>query len=232
MSRPVFLSARWRHLALFNFEVDPAVLTAYLPAGTELDFFEGRTYVSLVGFLFQRTSLFGFLPALFHRDFEEVNLRFYVLRRTAAEVRRGVVFIKEAVPRPLLAWTARALYGENYVATAMGSRIEAGRSCGYTWGPLSMTVETDGRRLDLADDSHERWITEHHWGYTRLSGRETIEYEVKHPIWVLRRVTSHELRGDLAAFYGAGFAPAFARAPRSVCLADGSDVTVHWPSRL
>src|SRR4051812_34316965 len=113
-AKATFLSADWRHLVLVNYEVDPALLGPFVPYGTELDFYDGKTYVSLVAFLFERTNILGWLPALFHRDFKEVNLRFYVRRRTPEGTRRGVVFIKELVPKPLLAWAARAFYGENY----------------------------------------------------------------------------------------------------------------------
>ena len=93
-----FLTAEWRHLAMLNYEVAPEVLAPYVPRGTQLDFFQGRTYVSLVGFLFRKTKVLG-LPILFHRNFEELNLRCYVVREEQGESRRGVVFIKELVPR-------------------------------------------------------------------------------------------------------------------------------------
>jgi uncharacterized protein YqjF (DUF2071 family) len=94
-----FLTAEWRKLIMANYVVAESVLQQYLPVGTELDRYDGRCYVSLVGFLFQNTRLKS-VPIPFHRTFEEVNLRFYVRHtKSSGEQRRGVVFLSELVPR-------------------------------------------------------------------------------------------------------------------------------------
>src|SRR5580658_4122637 len=54
-----FLTAQWRYLAMLNYTIDPAVLQPLLPPGTELDFFNDTTYVSVVGFRFLRTKVCG-----------------------------------------------------------------------------------------------------------------------------------------------------------------------------
>src|SRR5471030_1643955 len=107
-STSVFLTAEWRHLAMLNYEINPQILAPFVPIGTELDFWDGKAFVSVVGFLFQNTRVLG-IPIPFHRNFEEVNLRFYVRRKAEGEWRRGVVFVKELVPRWAIAATARAL---------------------------------------------------------------------------------------------------------------------------
>src|ERR1700732_2347962 len=113
-SKRVFLSAEWRDLVMLNYDVEPGLLSRFVPPGTVLDSFEGRTYISLVGFRFCNTRLLGCFPVPFHADFDEVNLRFYVRRKEGSDDRRGVVFIDEVAPRRSLAATARLLYGENY----------------------------------------------------------------------------------------------------------------------
>src|SRR6202165_4548966 len=118
-----FLTANWRYLAMLNFVADPKILQPLLPSETELDFHEGQTFLSVVGFLFLDTRVVG-LPIPLHRDFEEVNLRFYVRRKSANEWRRGVVFVRELVPRPAIAIVARTFYGENYVALPMKHQID------------------------------------------------------------------------------------------------------------
>ena len=110
-----FLTANWRYLAILNYTVDPRLLAPFVPLGTEIDFENGETFLSVVGFLFLDTRLLG-LPIPLYRDFEEVNLRFYVRRKSADTWRRGVVFIRELVPRRAIALIARACYGENYLA--------------------------------------------------------------------------------------------------------------------
>jgi uncharacterized protein YqjF (DUF2071 family) len=79
MHQSRFLTAEWNNLLLLNYAVDPCLLERFVPAGTELDVFEGRNYLSLVGFEFNRSRIFGFAVP-FHQAFEEVNLRFYVRR--------------------------------------------------------------------------------------------------------------------------------------------------------
>jgi hypothetical protein len=122
-SETIFLTAEWRWLAMLNYEIDPRFLAPFVPAGTELDFWNGKTYLSLVGFLFRDCRVRGFsIP--FHRHFEEVNLRFYVRHKADDGWRRGVVFIKELVPRRAIAFIARTLYNENYFALPMSHRID------------------------------------------------------------------------------------------------------------
>src|SRR5438552_945189 len=108
-----FLTAQWRTLLMLNFEADPAVLLPFVPAGTELDHWRGTTFVSVVGFRFLEARLLS-LPIPFHQAFDEVNLRFYVRRRGPEGWRRGVVFLKEIVPRRAVTAVARWLFGENF----------------------------------------------------------------------------------------------------------------------
>lgn len=121
MNSPTFLTAEWRKLIMANYEADPKLLEPYLPYGTELDLFQGRCYLSLVGFLFQKVRLMG-VPVPFHTVFPEVNLRFYVCFKSREGWRRGVVFIKEIVPRPALTLVARTFYGEPYQTMPMQYR--------------------------------------------------------------------------------------------------------------
>src|SRR5437667_2945790 len=118
-----FLTANWRYLAMLNYVVDPALIEPLVPVGTDIDYENGETFVSIVGFLFLDTRLLG-LPIPLHRDFEEVNLRFYVRRKSADTWRRGLVFVRDLVPRRAIALVARACYGENSLAVSIKHEIE------------------------------------------------------------------------------------------------------------
>jgi uncharacterized protein YqjF (DUF2071 family) len=173
----VFLSAEWRDLVMLNYEVDPQLLSEYVPRGTELDSFGGKTYVSLVGFRFLRTKLFGVLPLPFHSNFDEVNLRFYVRRREGDEERRGVVFIREIVPKRAVAWLARMAYGENYSRYPMRHLVSANggvKSAEYEWrlrgSWAKLHAEGEGDPGFPGEGSLEQFITEHYWGYSALPG--------------------------------------------------------------
>lgn len=240
--RSPFLTAEWRHLAMLNFEVDPTLVRPFIPAGTELDDFGGRTFVSLVGFLFLDTRVFGIrIPG--HGDFEEVNLRFYVRRKTSDGWRRAVVFIKELVPRTAIALTARVFYGENYVAVPMSHRIEvlnehgdAIRHVSYRWRSGGqehhMRLVARGEAREIAAGSEEEFITEHYWGYARRRDGSTLEYHVEHPRWRVWTAREAQFEGDAARLYGERFAACLRAAPVSAFLIDGSAVKVFHATRL
>ena len=227
-----FLTARWTNLAMLNYEVDPAVLAPYVPAGTELDSWQGHTFASIVGFLFLDTLLLG-LPVPGHRNFEELNLRFYVRRQDPEGWRRGVVFVKEIVPRPAIALVARLAYGENYVAHPMSHLIENEedqlRTTTYTcWSDErrhELRVVVDGPPALPPAGSAAEFITEHYWGYARGRDGRTVEYQVTHPQWSVYPVRKAHFDADIAALYGPQFVP-FLQEPASAFVAAGSVVTV------
>jgi len=235
----VFLTAEWRFLAMFNYEIDPATLAPFIPAGTELDFWNGKSYVSVVGFLFQNTRVGG-VPIPFHRDFEEVNMRFYVRRKADDGWRRGVVFVKELVPRRAIAFVARKCYKENYFAVPMTHRIEKIheniKAVSYSWCSdgrenfLRVTVSGDSQ--SVADGSLSEFISEHYWGYTKLRDGFTMEYHVERPRWRIWEAQTAELRCDAANLYGEHFHEVFSRPPTSAFLADGSGVKVYRGIKL
>lgn len=230
---PVFLTATWRDLAILNFEADPRLLKPLVPVGTELDAYGGRTVVSIVGFLFLDTRVAG-IPVPGHRNFEEVNLRFYVRREVDGERRRGVVFVRELVPRRAVAWTARALYGERYDVAVMRHEredVDGTRSVSYEWrrgnarGRIS--VKAAGESVAIRDGSEEEFIADHAWGYVGREGRTTLEYRVEHPKWRLWHPASVKFECDAATFYGPAWASMLSRPPISSFLADGSEIVVR-----
>ena len=235
---PRFLAAEWGPLAMLNYEVDPAVLAARVPAGCELDAWDGRTFVSVVGFWFARTRVLG-LAIPFHRHFEEVNLRFYVRHKGADGWRRGVVFVKELVPRRAIALAARWLYNENYAALPMRHAIDvtdARGSVAYEWRRSGawerLSVGYSGPASVPPEDSEESFITEHYWGYARQRDGGTIEYQVEHPRWRVWRADRAALSCDVASLYGREFAEPLSGAPSTAFVADGSPVIVRRGRRI
>jgi uncharacterized protein YqjF (DUF2071 family) len=231
-----FLTADWRYLAMLNFAVDPKILEPLLPSKTELDFHKGQTFLSVVGFLFLDTRVIG-LPIPLHRNFEEVNLRFYVRRKSAEEWRRGVVFVRELVPRRAIAFIARTFYDEPYLALPMRHVLECkeGRVFaeyqwrrGRRWETLAMTAT--GEPQNAAEGSHEEFITEHYWGYTaRRDG--SSEYRVEHPRWRLWTAETTKFEADVATLYGPQFVEPLAAKAVSGFIAEGSPIRVHRRNR-
>jgi uncharacterized protein YqjF (DUF2071 family) len=212
-----------------NYEIDPAILADRVPHGTEIDLQDGRCFVSLVGFMFLDTRVLGFLIP-FHINFEEVNLRFYVKYETDGEVRRGVCFIKEIVPRPAIATLARVLYGEPYECWQM-SHERTDELISYTWSKggsvNTVSVKPDKNTGVPAAGSHGEFIIEHYWGYTKRSGGRVDEYRVEHPKWELFSVTDEQIDVDFGSTYGEDFAFLNGQGPYSILLAKGSEISVY-----
>ncbi len=213
------------------------ILTPLVPPGTEIDFENGETFVSVVGFLFLDTRLLG-LPIPLHRDFEEVNLRFYVRKKSADTWRRGVVFVRELVPRRAIAMIARACYGENYLAVPMkheiehvdgNLKVEYSWRRGHKWESLKMSAT--GEPQAIPQGSHEEFITEHYWGYTSLR-KGCSEYRVEHPRWKIWNADRFEFRADVATLYGEQFVETLNVPPRSAFIAEGSPIQVLLRERL
>ncbi len=241
-----FLTAEWRKLIMAQYAIDPATLSPWLPPGVELDLYRNRCYVSLVGFLFDRVRVLG-LPVPFHTRFAEVNLRFYVARIAPDGTRRrGVVFIREFVPRAAITIIANSLYEEPYATLPMRYTIASTPTelnVSYAWSHAnrwhSLAVEASPSPQPIAPDSEEEFITEHYFGYTRRTrgllsraSARTSEYGVLHPRWSTYPIRSHTIQLDTAALYGPAFADLANRPPDNILLAEGSAVAVLPGRRL
>ena len=236
MSRP-FLTAAWRHLLMINYEVDPHVLRPFVPRGTEIDLWTGRTFLSVVGFQFLDTRVRGLaIPG--HRNFPEVNLRFYLQRSGSDGLRRGVAFVQELVPRKAIALIARWVYNERSVARPMRQDVQLpdppGRPAGsvaYGWKALrrwyTIQAGIEGGPSLPAAGSEAQFITEHYWGYVCQRNGSTVEYQVEHPPWRVWQAARVEIDPELPDFYGPPFAEALRRPPSSAFVAEGSEVCVR-----
>jgi len=222
-----FLNAYWKNLVLINYKIDPLLLKPYVPKGTELDFFNEKCYVSVVGFMFMDTKVLG-LKLLKHINFEEVNLRFYVKHND----KRGVVFIKEIVPKRLITLVANSLYHEHYHTTKMKHKwleqsdtkhFEYQWKLGNQW--QSIAVTTVKEFSEIPNHSEEQFITEHYFGYTKHNNK-TFEYEVEHPSWRQLQVKDYQLHIDFEANYGPHFKQLQNADQTSVILAEGSQIKV------
>jgi uncharacterized protein len=229
-----FLTAYWENLIMANYEVSPELLQPFVPLGTELDDFEGKHYVSLVGFMFLKSKIFG-LPIPFFGTFEEVNLRFYVKRIVNGEVRRGVVFINETVPNKSVAWLANKLYKEHYIAIPTKHKWEIGsvsKKIEYFWKLNNqwnhLKVDAQSEASPMVESGFEAFIFEHYYGYTKVNQEQSLEYKIDHPSWLTNKVTAFDIQCDFRNMYGEAFAYLKDRNPESVLLAEGSAISVKW----
>ncbi len=235
LAEDVFLSAEWRNLLLVTYAMDPQLLTPYLPPNVELDTIDGQAFASLVAFEFKETRLRGFkIP--FHVNFPEVNLRFYVKRKEGNQKKRGVVFIRELVPKPAISIVANALYNERYRTRLMGFERDKHRGrdrfnyrifAGGHWQKIRFSVCEIQNELPAAD-SLEHFFKEHDRGFGVSHRGQPLAYRVEHPHW---RVYS-ELDYDLSMLdYGKLFGPKWSflnsKAPYHAMAAMGSPVKIY-----
>lgn len=229
-----FLNASWENLIMANYIIEPKILSPYLPKGVELDFYNGETYISLVGFMFKNTKLFN-IPIPVFGTFEEINLRFYVTRKDGNEIKRGVVFINETVPNKLVAYIANSLYNEHY--TAIPTRHEWSINAdikdikyqwklGKMWNCLSVSAATE--KKPMANDSFEEFIFEHYYGYSKINKTTSEEYRIEHARWNTNDVIQYNINCDFEKMYGKDFNFLNNSKPKNVILAEGSSIAVKW----
>ena len=230
----IFLKANWENIIMVNYEIDPKILIPFLPKGVEIDLFNGKCYISLVGFMFKKTKLFN-IPIPWFGTFEEINLRFYVVRRENNEIKRGVVFINETIPYPIVAWMANKLYKEHYTVVPTKhaitnevkiKKVEFEWFINKKWN--SIYVESSTKSSPMKQDSLEKFIYEHYYGYTKIDESKTEEYKLQHPSWKTNEVINYNIDCDFEAMYGKSFSVLNQTKPEAVFIAEGSSVAVEW----
>lgn len=229
-----FLKARWENLIMANYTINPEILMPFLPKGVELDLYNGKTYVSLVGFIFKRSRIFN-IPIPLMGTFEEINLRFYVKRKVGDTYRRGVVFINETVPYKPVAWLANKLYKEHYITVPTKHHIAYDKlvksiqydwKVGSSWNHIKVKATSDSREMERG--SLEEFIFEHYYGYTKISDNLSQEYKINHPRWLVNDVIEKSIICDFSQMYGLAFGDLSHKNPDSVIIAEGSDISVDW----
>lgn len=229
-----FLTANWQNIIMANYEVPPEVLMKYLPKGIELDLFENKAFVSLVGFMFSNTRIFKIpIPKL--GTFEEINLRFYVKQKIGNKTYKGVVFINESIPYKLVAWIANKLYKEHYVTMPTKHQWELNESnkkISYQWLKNkkwnSMQVHATNQAQNMIPGSFEHFIFEHYLGFTKVNESITEKYAIFHPSWLINEVTNSTISCNFEDNYGNDFAFLNEQKPSAVFLTEGSDISIAW----
>ena len=229
------LSTHWTNLLVANYEVDKHLLEKFLPAGTELNDWNGKYFMSLIGFQFSKTKLFG-IPSPFYRSFPEINLRFYVKRRMKDGWRKGVVFIKEIAPAMLIGFMASLLYNENFITLPLKSRIESSTDTVNIEYSFVINDHTNYTRAtananptNYSENTLEGFIASHYWGYTRVKENITKEFQVIHQPWKIHPVLSSEIKINAETLYGNDFNKSFVTPPFNVFLMDGSETKITRP---
>lgn len=228
-----FMKAEWNDLLFINYEINPAVLEKYIPKGTEIDLFKDKCYISVIGFMFEDVEVMG-IKIPYHINFEEVNLRFYVKRFEDGIWKRGVVFVKEIVPKYAITFVANTLYNEQYQTLPMRhERTSKDNQLNfkYEWKKNhswnSIAVQTEKELLPIDEHSEAEFVSEHYYGYSISPRQKTIEYEVKHPRWQQYKVIDYSINVDFKNVYGEEFSFLQTLKPASCFVAKGSKISIE-----
>ena len=120
-SRPPFLSMRWLDLLFAHWPLEPAVLRPLIPAGLELDTFDGSAWLGVVPFRMTHVRPFALpLPGEAFA-FAETNVRTYA---TAPDGTRGIWFLSLDGAQLAGATAARVAFGVPYHHAGVTSRID------------------------------------------------------------------------------------------------------------
>lgn len=234
MNKKPFLTAEWKNLLLITYQVEPELLNEHIPAGIEPDLIDGKAFVSLVAFEFNKVKVKGFrFP--FHVNFPEINLRYYVRKKE----KRGVVFIKEMVPKVMISTIANILYNENYTALRMNYtyseddyKINIEHAIKYKGNKYYIKAEAENSLTMPPEKSMEHFFKEHEWGFGKTRNGRPLIYRVEHPHWKVFKINEYETNFDFGKIYGGKWKILNYSKPFNVTFAAGSAIKVYPAEKL
>lgn len=223
----IFLTARWENLVIISYKISPDLLQPHMPKGFEPDTIDGNAFVSVVAFVFADTKVKG-IKVPFNVNFPEINLRFYVKNNE----KRGVVFIREFVPKIFIPVIANTFYNENYRYIPMESKvsingiIKLNHTIELNNKSYSITAEAENKPYTPATNSTEHFFKEHEWGFGITKKNETMIYKVEHPVWEVYPLIKFEHTFNFAEIYGHEWESLDSEKPYNIAFAKGSPVKV------
>jgi uncharacterized protein len=188
---PWVMGQTWDDLAFLHWRVDPEVLRPRVPAGVQLDVFDGSAWLGITPFRLEHLRVRGTLPMPRLSSFLETNVRTYV----TAEDKPGIWFFSLDAESPVAVEAARRVYRLPYFRARMGA-WPRGRDVEYetsrrdSKGHLAQLRVTYGPRGDVynADPGTlEYFLAERYCLYSTDDGGTLYRAEIHHPPWPLQR---------------------------------------------
>ena len=172
----------WNNALFLHWKVPFEELRSCVPENLELDEFEGEFYVSLVAFRMQKIRPKNLPSVNFISDFEEINLRTYVVKDGKA----GVYFMNIEAENYLSAWVARKLSGLPYEKSKI-SRIGNQFNSTNKLKNFKLHAEFEIREI-LSEKSHlDKWLTERYCLYLD-ENEQLFRFDIHHREWEIRKV--------------------------------------------
>ena len=193
-----FMSQRWEELLLLHWPVEHNKLINLVPSDLELDLFEGRAWISVVGFKLTqlRISPVRWIP---WSDFWEINLRTYVRDRNG---KKGIWFYSLDSSDLLAVTGARLLYGLPYnFAQAMGdsdsSKIAFQSTRRFPHQPATSKFEASFPQVqnseNTANSPLDQFLLERYrfWSPRKLSNHSTSAQVIHQPYDAVVTTNAH-----------------------------------------
>ncbi|MGH9361059.1 MAG: YqjF family protein [Thermoanaerobaculia bacterium] len=234
--RTPLLHQSWHHLLFAHWDLPPEVVRPLVPAGLELDLFDGRAWVGLVPFTITGTRATFTPPVPLVSDFHEVNVRTYVHRGGKDP---GVWFFSLDAASLLAVAGARAVYRLAYFAAEIRFDVQPGDpsrfhfvskrhapppppGCDLRWTAGGATRPAAFRSLDF-------FLVERYLVYGASEDGTLWRGQVHHQAYpLLEEVALEQLEESLLAAGGI----ARPEAPPLHHASPGVDVRIYAPERV
>jgi len=185
----IFMKGNWEHLVIQTFTCNPEILKEYLPNDIELDLYQGKALFSMVAFTFSKVSFFG-IKVPFHQEFGEINFRFYA--RSKIDNTKGVVFIREFAPKPLIAFVANTIYNEPFYYKNIKKNIlqsATQKKVTYKFNKNNeISVQAHSHSKPTQKNSLQEFIVDRYIAFVKGRNNTTYQYKINHRPWQLHQI--------------------------------------------
>ncbi|HEX2445190.1 MAG TPA: DUF2071 domain-containing protein [Vicinamibacterales bacterium] len=201
--RPWVMTQTWHDLLFAHWPVRPESVESGLPAGVELDLFDGAAWIGIVPFRMTNVAPRGVpsLPGI--SEFPEINVRTYV----TAGGRPGVYFFSLDAGNALAVRAARLLLNLPYfrasiAVTRRADAIEFESRRDNEPASFRATYEPDGAPFVPVTGSLEYFLTERYCLYHFNRRRVPYRLDIHHPPWKLTTARAEIADDRIAAAAG------------------------------
>lgn len=220
----IFMTGNWENLIMSTYQVNSDLLKPYLPKDTEIDLYKGKALVSIVAFTFSEVCFFGIkIPC--HQKFGQINFRFYV--KSKIDDKKGVVFIKEFAPKPLIALTAKLFYNEPYKYKKINYGIFKSNKTikiTYQYKSIKLTAHSSINTIKQKQNTLEHFVVDRYIAFIKNRKGKTLQYKINHKPWRLMKSANISVNNDILDMMPSKFKNA---KHVSSFFVDGSNVTVE-----
>ena len=186
-----YMTMDWLELSFLHWSLDPELLRKHLPAGLELDTWEGRAWLGVVPFRMENVNPTHYRLPRMMSAFPELNLRTYVV----ANGKPGVWFFSLEATNPLAVRTARAKFHLPYydarIRHSMDKGVVSFRCRRVHRGAPALEFDADfngaGETFTAQPGSLEYWLCERYCLYSADNNGRISRGDVHHRPWPLQQ---------------------------------------------